>query len=337
MPEIRTFMARKRVVQHRILDLTATLFIIVVITTLRAALMPSGDESIPNTITPIGNILQHLQESMPTLSVLMWGVTLMFAALDAGRYGPKFTLYPAYTLMAIPIFGVVAGGVMVSGDYLISAAMLLLMLLGSKYLLRCIMRSESFSDLSLSMLCYGMLPLIYAPAALFYVALPILILTVRNTWRDWVVATASLLFPLVSVCYWGWCAGYDFLAAAEQIYSSMFTHSEFSFFSTLNIAGLALLGVIIIMVLCVISLIISDRYSIKVKSRAVMRFNAMMLGVVVVMFFMPGSTASLFALLATPISLTVPLIFVRMGVGFTESLYRIMLLAAAANMVVMCL
>jgi hypothetical protein len=68
-----------------------------------------------------------------------------------------------------------------------------------------------------------------------------------------------------------------------------------------------------------------------------MRFNAMMLGVVIAMFFLPGSTASVFALLATPIALLVPLFFVRMGVGFTESLYRIMLLATAANMVVMAL
>ena len=34
-------------------------------------------------------------------------------------------------------------------------------------------------------------------------------------------------------------------------------------------------------------------------------------------------------------SLLIPLIFVRMGVGFTEMLYRLMLLAAAANMVLL--
>ena len=330
-------MARKRVVQHRILDLTATLFIIVVITTLRAALMPSGDESIPNIITPIGNILQHLQESMPTLSVLVWGVTLMFAALDAGRYGPKFTLYPAYTLMAIPIFGVVAGAVMVSGEYLLTGCAMLLMLLGTKYLIRCVMRTESFNDLSLSMLCYGALPLLYAPAALLYVALPFMVLVVRNTWRDWVVGVSSMLFPLLSVSYWYWCAGEGFLTIGKQIYTSLLTPSGFSIFSTLNVASIALLGLIIIMVLCAVSLIISDRYSLKVKSRAVMRFNGFMLLVAIVRFFMPGSTATLFAILATPVAILTPIIFVRMGVGFTEGLYRLMLLAAVANIVVMCL
>ena len=88
---------------------------------------------------------------------------------------------------------------------------------------------------------------------------------------------------------------------------------------------------------CAISLIISDRYSLKVKSRAVMRFNAMMLAVTLAMFLMPGCTATLFAIVAAPVAILTPIIFVRMSVGFTEMLYRLLLIAAAANMVVMAL
>lgn len=330
-------MAAKKVVRHRILDLAATLLVIAIVTTLRSALLPAGDETIPNTYTPIGELLQSLQGSVPTLSTIIWGVLLFFAALDVGRFGPKFSLYPAYTLMAIPIFGVLAGGVMVSGDYLLSAVAMWVMLIGTKYLIRCIMRTDSFNDLSLAMLYYGALPLIVAPTALLYVVLPIIILTVRSTWRDWVVAVASLLFPLLSVCYWNWCAGNGFLTMAEQIYDSMLTASEFNFYSTLNVAGIALLSVFIVMALCAITLIISDKYSIKIKSRAVMRFNAFMLLATLSMFFLPSASATLFALIAVPASLLIPIIFVRLGVGFTETLYRLMLLAGVANMVLMCI
>ena len=107
-------MARKKIVQHRILDLSATLFVIVVVTTLRSYFLPTDDESIANTLTPIGSLIQSVQQSLPLLSALVWAMMLGFAGLDAGRYGPKFSLYPAYTLMAIPIFGVIAGAVMVS-------------------------------------------------------------------------------------------------------------------------------------------------------------------------------------------------------------------------------
>lgn len=313
-----------------------TLLVVVVVTSLRAALLPAGDEMVPNTETPIGVYLQSLQGSLPTLSIFIWAFALLIGGLDAGRFSSRFSIFPAYTLMAIPIFGLVAGGVMVSGEFILSTVVMMLMLLGTKYLLRCIMRTESFSDLSLAMLYYGALPLVFAPSALLYAALPLLVLVVRSSWRDWVVAVSSLLFPLLSVCYWSWCAGEGFLTPAETIYTSALTSSEFSFFSTINPAGIVMLGVAIVMVLCAVTLILSDKYSLKVKSRAAMRFNALMLLVCVGMFFLPSATATTFVVVAVPASMLIPLIFVRMGVGFTETLYRLMLLAAAANIAILC-
>ena len=329
-------MGAKRVTQHRIFDLAITLFVIAILSTLRAKLLPVGDESIANTPTPVGLMLQNLQERIPTLSAIIWCISVMFAGLSVGRHAAKYAIYPAYTLMAIPILGVMASAVIVSGDYLVSSAVLLLMLHATKYIHRCMMRTKNFSDLSLAMLCYGMIPLVFAPAAVLYVTLPILILTLYNSWRNWVVAVSSLIFPLLSVSYWGWCAGEEFLSSAELIYNSAFTNSEFHLFSTLNPASILLLGVVIMMVLCAVSLIISDRYSLKVNSRAVMRYNSLMLVVCIALFLLPSSTATTFALLSVPVAMLVPLIFVRMGVGFTETLYRLMLITAAANMIAMC-
>ena len=329
-------MGAKRVTQHRIFDLAITLFIIAILSTLRAKLLPVGDESIANTPTPIGIWLQNLQEKIPTLSAIVWCISVMFAGLSIGRHAAKYSIYPAYTLMAIPILGVMAAAVIVSGDYLVSCAVLLLMLHATKYLHRCMMRTKSFSDLSLAMLCYGMIPLVFAPAALLYVTLPILVLTLYNSWRNWVVAVSSLVFPLLSVSYWGWCAGEGFLSAAELIYNSLLTNSEFHLFSTLNPASILLLGVVILMIMCAVSLIFSDRYSLKVNSRAVMRYTSLLLAVCIALFFLPSSTATTFAMISVPVAVLVPLIFVRMGMGFTETLYRLMLLAAAANIIAMC-
>lgn len=91
------------------------------------------------------------------------------------------------------------------------------------------------------------------------------------------------------------------------------------------------------MTMCAVTLVISDKYSLKVKSRVAMRFNGLLLILLVAMFFLPSVTATQFALIAVPASMMLPLIFVRMGVGFTETLYRLLLLAAALNCVVMCL
>lgn len=329
-------MAAKKVVQHRIFDLAATLFLIVILSSLRAALLPVGDESVVNTPTPLGILLQNLQVRIPALAAVIWAIVVCFAGLSVGRYAAKYSIYPAYTLMAIPILGVMATAVMTSGDFLVSAATLLLMLYGTKYLHRCVMRTKTFGDISLAMLCFGAMPLVFAPAAILWAALPFLVLIVRNSWRDWLVSLISLMFPIVAMCYWAWCAGDGFLAPAEVILSSITTDSEFHLFSVINPASILLLGVIILMVLCSVSLVISDRYSLKVNSRAMMRMNGFIMAVCLALFFLPSSTATSFAVIAVPVSMLVPLMFVRMGVGFTETLYRLMLILAAANMIVMC-
>jgi hypothetical protein len=82
-------MARRRVSQHRIFDLTATLVVIAVITTLRSAFFPAGDEAIPNITTPIGHLLQTVQSKTPVLSAIIWALAVIVAGLNAGRYGVR--------------------------------------------------------------------------------------------------------------------------------------------------------------------------------------------------------------------------------------------------------
>lgn len=330
-------MAAKHAVQHRAFDLTITLLFIAVATTLRSMFFPSGDESIPNIATPIGAWLQQLQNFIPNFSAIIWGAFIIVAGLSVGRYGARFSLYPAYTLMGIPIFGAIAACVMISGDYLVSMVASLVMLLATKYTHRCVMRSKSLSDLSLAMLAYGTLPLIYAPTAILLAVLPLLMFLIRNTWRDLVVTLSSLYLPLAALCYWSWCGGSGFLTPAENLYTAFITPSEFSLFSTLNPVSVLLLGVILVMTLCSFSLIISDKYSLKVNARAMMRFNSLMIITTITLLFVPSSTATTFAIIALPAAMLIPLIFVRLGVRFTEMLYRLMLLLAALNCVALAI
>ena len=100
--------------------------------------------------------------------------------------------------------------------------------------------------------------------------------------------------------------------------------------------SILLVGVVLVMVLCSVMLVLSDRYSLKVSSRTILCFDALLMAVSLAPFFMPGATATTFALVSLPVAMLVPLMFVRMGVGFTEMLYRIMLLAAAINIIALC-
>lgn len=318
------------------MDVVVTLMAITAIAAVRSQVAPVQGEDVPNIVTPLGGLLQRSQLDMPILAVVIWGMVIFAVGVNAGRYGVKYSLYPAYTLMAIPLFGLVAAGVLVSRDYLVTSAAALCGLLSMKYLHRCIMRSGSYGDLSLSMLWIGLLPLLFAPAAVMaYAVVPLLVLVVRPSWRDWTVAVVSLLLPVAAVCYAGWCRGGVFLAPVRALYDAFMTPSGFDFFASTNPAGILLIGVFIVMAVCSASLVVSDRYSLKVKARAAMRFNALLLIACAGMFFVPSCTSTVFVLAAIPAAMLMPLMFVRMGVGFTETLYRLALLLAAANTAVM--
>lgn len=325
----------RKVVQHRIFDLALLLLLLAVATTMRLSLWPSAGESVENVATPIGTLLQAWQEHIPILSTIIWAVVLFCVGLGVGRLGVRYSIYPAYTLMGIPLFGVVAGAIMGSSDFLLTAVAALVMFLATKYMVRFVMRSERFNDLSLAMLCFGILPLIYAPLSPFYLVLPVLTLFVRGSWRDLVVSLASLLLPPFALCYWSWCAGEGFIAHATGLYSGLFIGSEFNLFGTLNFATIALLGIIIMMIASALALLVSDKYAIKSKSRVVLRFNTMLIVLLLVMFLFPSASATHFAIMAIPVAMLVPLFFVRMGMGITELSYRLMLLAAAINIVLL--
>lgn len=318
------------------MDVVVTMLVIAAVAVARSVVAPTDGESVRNVATPLGVWLQGLQQEMPLFAAVVWGVMMLVVGVNAGRYGVKYSLYPAYTLMAIPVFGIVAAGVMVSRDYLLTSAVALCGLLSMKYLHRCVMRGGRFGDLSLSMLWTGMMPLLFAPAAVMaYAVMPLLVLVARPSWRDWAVAVVSLLFPLAAFCYVGWLDGGDFLAPVKAMHEAFMTPSGFEFFASTNPAGILLIGVLIVMTVCSASLVVSDRYSLKVKARAAMRFNALLLIACAGMFFVPSCTATAFVLAALPAAMLLPLMFVRMGVGFTETVYRLALLLAAANTLIM--
>ena len=327
-------MARK-VSQHRIFDLTVTLIVVAVVCTLRSTIFPSGDEAIPNVSTPIGHLLQTVQLRIPVFAALIWALAIIVAGLNAGRYGVRLSLYPAYTLMGISLFGVVATAVMVSGDYLLSAVAMAVMLLATKYMQRFIMRSGSYSDLSLSMLYFGLLPLVYAPAALFYVALPIIVLFVRASWRDELVTLASLLFPPAAICYWSWCAGSGFSTPITECYFALILPSGFTALSLIGGASFGVLAIVAVMVVCSATIYLSDKYSLNGRARVAMRFIIVMIALATVMLLMPSSSATALSLLAIPVSSLVPLMFIRMKHSITQLLWRALLLMVALNIIVL--
>lgn len=321
--------------QHNIVPITLTLVILTLLTTLRGVFAPLVSELIPAVATPLGSLLQQLGSKMPFWSYVIWLCTLIYSGMSLGRCGIRFSIFPAYTVIGIPIFGIIASGILMSHEMLLSAAVLVVLLLATKYMLRYIMLSESYGDLSLSLLYFGLLPLLYAPMALLIPAMPVVLLLIKPYWRDWVTGVVSLLFPLLALCYWSWCGGLGFLSPAIAVYEALFTPSGFTALSLTGLAGFGIMLLVVVMVLCSVSLLISDKYALNGKARVAMRFNVIMILLAVAMLCVASVTAIGLIPLATAVSSLVPLMFIKMGRGFTSVVYRLLLLMTVLNLIIL--
>ena len=86
------------------MDVVVTLMAITAIAAVRSQVAPVQGEAVANVATPLGGMLQRSQLDMPILAVVIWAMVAFAAGVNAGRYGVKYSLYPAYTLMAIPLW-----------------------------------------------------------------------------------------------------------------------------------------------------------------------------------------------------------------------------------------
>lgn len=322
-------------VSHNIVPITLALFVITLLATIRAAVAPTEPELVNNVATPLGSLLNRANAASTLLGTVAWAIMVIYSAMAIGQCAIRYSLYPAYTVIGIPIFGIIATAILVSHQMLLSAVALLFMALAIKYMLRYIMVSESYGDLSLAMLYFGILPIIYAPTAILYVLLPIAILLIKSHWRDWITAVTSLLFPLFALCYWSWCAGSGFGSPATAMCDSMMTNCGFSTWSLLSFASFGLIVLVLIMVSCSIYMLLSDRYALNGKARVAMRFNVIMTLVAMAMIFMPSSSATTLSLLAVPISSLTPLMFIKMERNFTRLIYRLLMIMTLLNAIIL--
>lgn len=325
----------KSAATHNIVPITLTLIVLVIMASLRGAIAPVEAEMVTNISTPVGSLLQQAGRHIPILSTIAWMITVIYSGLCIGRCGIRYSIYPAYTVIGIPILGVVAACIMMSHDMLLSAAVLLVATWATKYMLRYMMVSDSYGDLSLSMLWMGLLPLMYAPAAILYPCFVGVMLLIKPNWRDWITGIASLLFPLLALCYWSWCAGNGFGSPAVECYHALLLTSGFQPLSLLGGASLGILALVVVMVLCAIFIYLSDRYSLNGRARVVMRFHILMLLLATAMLLLPSSSATALSLLAIPVSSLIPLMFIKMKHSITQLLWRVLMLIVVVNIIVM--
>lgn len=176
-----------------------------------AAAMTTGTviSPAPETVisTPLGDLIGLFQERFPRCSRIFCGSLLLLTGILCGRLAVRYGLYPVSSTLTIPLYGLVACGILLGREYLTESVAAFILLLSTQSFFACFRNGYAIGAVFRASFFLGLLPLLYAPL----LPLPLLILAAafcfRRTLREVFVSLCGVILPFLVVCYVAWGQG----------------------------------------------------------------------------------------------------------------------------------
>ena len=277
----------------------------------------------------LGGALARFQAAYPVWARLAAGFMILFTGMCTGRIAIRYNLYGVSTCLPIPLYAVVACGIVSGGNYLTAFAASTLLALAAKNYCRSYCNGYGFDAIFRASLYLGLLPLVYAPATPLVLILPLAILLFRRTFREVVVAAAGLILPVLTACYVSWGAGEEFTAPVTALADAVVSGVPLWIFTALPLPSLVMLlhhcgtrpdGALFSF--------FSDIYAAGTKPRFILIFNIGILAMTLALLCTPSVTPEAFTLTAVPAALLFPVLFVRIDRRIALPVYLILLAAS---------
>ena len=279
-----------------------------------------------------GELLAQFQEAHPVWARWIAGLLMLFTGMSVGRLTVRYNLYSVGTCLAIPLYGAIACGLAVGGDYLTAFAASALLALATKNFCRSYCNGFGFDAIFRASLYIGLLPLVATAAAPLLVLLPLAVMLFRRKLREVTVAVAGLLLVL-TLCYVNWGAGGGFLAPVAELGSAFVAGMPLSLFLSTPVQSLVLLGAVFILALMALLFFLSDIHALGTKPRLIFIFNISVLLLTAAVLCGPAATPGTVALAAVPSAVLLPFMFVRIHRAIALPLYLLLLAAAVISTV----
>lgn len=266
------------------------------------------------------------QQLFPRISWALWYLFHLAAAVTLGRMGLRHKLYASNTLLAVPLYGVVACGIFVADDFLAGALGALLLARAMRNFCASYRNGYAFSSLFRGALYLGLLVVIYPAALPLLLLAPLVMILFKRTLREWIVLICGLLLPLASLCYLYWAVTGAYLPPLEQMAMMVTSSERLSLFDEASVLLIAQLVVLLATSLCALFYYLSDIYAATSKARAILSAHVWLFLLCGAGLMMPSATTNSLTLLAVAVVMLLPFLFVRIRPLVANILYGTFLL-----------
>mgnify|MGYP002562475959 CR=1 FL=1 len=271
-------------------------------------------------------ILTLVQQMDFSVSTKLPSENWLAAKFDVSRSSVRAELYATRCFLAMPLFGVVSCGVLLSSDFLTQSLTLLLLALASRNYYNSFHRHYCFDRMFRGSLYVGLIPLLYAPGAGLLLLIPLVVLLFRRTLREAVVALSGAILPLFFAGFIHWAAGGRFDGPVRQVAAAITSDSGYRFFDGNTLFSLIAWGVIFFLLICSAAGVLLDIRTLKTKPRNILFYNLYVLCVVAGIYFVPYSSPVTLTLAAPAAATLIPVVLTKFNSAAASMFYTVLIL-----------
>jgi hypothetical protein len=287
---------------------TLQLLLICAAACLRAWLAPWPMETqLPQGVL-LGALLRDMGTWSPLLCATLNFLFLLMCAFEITRIGTRNMLYVSRTMLPIVFYTVTATAIFTTPHDTTGMLLSLLFIRSSQLFVSSFRRGYSFLPVLRAGLIAGVMPLVLPASLSVWIAAVAALLIFRRSWREAVVCAAGLLLPVTLCAYGYWICGESFLHVPLLIADSLMTRSQA--YPLMSGAGqLVLQGFLLL--LFAASAWVFLRTTMRTRPKRIARFYICATLFFAAGFLLPCRSVELYPLVAAPLALVAPFIFVR--------------------------
>ena len=277
-------------------------------------------------ILPLGTWFVRFFTEHPVWNEAVIAVLSLLNAFYITRILSQNLIYLERTYVPALIYGMIALGYAVSQQTPVMLAAASLFIFALDNLIRSYRRENHPGYFLHASVALGLMPLLYAPAVVLGVLLPVGLVLFKQNWRGAVTAVTGYLLPLFFCSYVLWGMGGDFGETARQIGARLTAPAAGgSLFFRMQLWDYALAGLLVLLTVVALVHLFTGRTSMRRRSVRGHTLFIWTLVLVAGMTAFPTRSLDLLPVAAVPLAALIPACFNRRSGWRPNLLYALML------------
>ena len=232
----------------------ATFLVVMILFSARSFLAPYEIELLAGPDMPLGHILDEI---IPQ-GIIHYFIGFIMAFINAmllSRIIIRYSISPIRTYIPIVMYSIFAYGIYIPANSLCVPAATTLLLLSSSEIIAAFRRSYQFGAVFKSGFFLGIIPLIFSPATILIIMLPVTLILYRRTLREIITGITGLILPFALCSSIWWLTGTHWSYISDALFEGL--SNGYSLSHNFPVEGTAegmyiilLVGIIILSIIC---------------------------------------------------------------------------------------